>query len=52
MPDLVLESIRESSAKYVMEENIPDLVVSNWEQDYGHGLRQTTINSMLGIGVE
>nr|WP_272898763.1 ROK family protein [Paenibacillus sp. MMS18-CY102] len=52
IPDLVLESIRESSAKYVVEENIPDLVVSNWEQDYGHGLRQTTINSMLGIGVE
>lgn len=52
IPEFALEAIRQSSAKYVVEDNIPELVVSNWERDYGNGLRQMTINSMLGIGVE
>ncbi|WP_158602334.1 ROK family protein [Cohnella endophytica] len=44
-PELV--QIRSRSASLVPEESLPDLVVSDWEQDYFHGLQQLTIRSML-----
>lgn len=42
-----LAQIRNRSASFVPEGNLPDLVVSDWEQDYSHGLHQMTIRSML-----
>jgi hypothetical protein len=42
-----LVQIRNRSASFVPEENLPDLVVSDWEQDYFHGLHQLTVRSML-----
>ncbi|TDF94719.1 ROK family protein [Paenibacillus piri] len=42
-----LVQIRNKSASYVPEENLPDLVVSDWEQDYFHGLHQLTVRSMM-----
>jgi len=47
LTDLELVRIRNRSASFVPEENLPDLVVSDWEQDYLHGLHQLTIRSML-----
>lgn len=42
-----LVQIRNRSASLVPEENLPDLVVSDWQQDYFHGLHQLTVRSML-----
>ncbi|RXZ77376.1 ROK family protein [Paenibacillaceae bacterium] len=42
-----LGQIRNKSASFVPEENLPDLVVSDWQQDYFHGLHQMTIRSLL-----
>ncbi|MFF2480969.1 ROK family protein [Paenibacillus sp. NPDC058071] len=46
---LDLGQIRARSAMYVPEQNLPAFVVSDWEQDYLHGLHRLTIKSMLEI---
>lgn len=47
LTNLDLVQIRNRSASLVPEENLPKLVVSDWKQDYFHGLHQLTVGSML-----
>ncbi|QHW33830.1 ROK family protein [Paenibacillus rhizovicinus] len=47
LTDLDLAHVRTASASLVPQENLPDLVVRNWEEDYVHGLHQLTIRKML-----
>lgn len=42
-----LVHIRNRSASFVPAENLPDLEISDWEQDYSHGLHQLTVRSMM-----
>ncbi|WP_079908881.1 ROK family protein [Paenibacillus sp. 32352] len=42
-----LVQIRQRSALMIPEENLPDLVSSDWEQDYVHGLHRLTVQSMM-----
>ncbi|GAA3413756.1 ROK family transcriptional regulator [Paenibacillus hodogayensis] len=44
-----LVQIRHKSASFVPEENLPDLIVSDWQQDYFHGLHQMTVRNMLVV---
>lgn len=48
LTSLDIEQIRDKSASFVPEENLPDLMISDWQQDYFHGLHQFTIKGMLG----
>lgn len=48
LASLDIEQIRDKSASFVPEENLPDLMISDWQQDYFHGLHQLTIKGMLG----
>lgn len=45
-----LSEVMHQSALYVPKENLPTLIIRDWEQDYIHGLHQLTIRNMLGIG--
>ncbi|MGG4142252.1 ROK family protein [Paenibacillus algorifonticola] len=47
-----LEEIKDRSAVYVPEAHLPALIIRDWQQDYIHGLKQMTIRTMLGTGVE
>lgn len=47
-----LADIMTQSAAYVPSENLPTLIVRDWEKDYIHGLHQLTIRNMLSIGID
>ena len=47
-----LSNIMIQSALYVPKENLPTLIVRDWEADYSYGLHQLTIRNMLGIGID
>ncbi|MEK8130596.1 ROK family transcriptional regulator [Paenibacillus filicis] len=42
-----LVQIQTISASFVPKENLPDFVISDWQQDYFHGLQQLTVKRML-----
>ncbi len=47
--DDLIEITRQCAA-YVPEQHLPALIISDWEEDYMHGLKQLTIRNMLGTG--
>lgn len=47
-----LNEVKSRSAVYVPETHLPKLLLRDWQQDYIHGLKQLTIRSMLGTGIE
>ncbi|MGF9914456.1 ROK family protein [Paenibacillus ehimensis] len=52
MTESDLTDVRNGCASYVPPDNLPSLIVRDWEEDYFHGLNQLTIRTMLGIGID
>ncbi|WP_391209845.1 ROK family transcriptional regulator [Psychrobacillus sp. L4] len=44
---LILEKIRIGSSKYIPVEHLPEITMSNWEQDYLDGLQSLGLDIML-----
>ena len=49
LTELDLVQIRRISASLIPEANLPNLVTSDWEQDYMSGLHQLTVRSMMTV---
>ncbi|MGE8080787.1 ROK family protein [Peribacillus loiseleuriae] len=47
MNQIVLNQIAIESAKYVPKEHLPELIVSDWKQDYLHGLQRLALDRMV-----
>ncbi|WP_141503009.1 ROK family protein [Paenibacillus luteus] len=41
------QQIKANSANYVPEVHIPELIISDWEQDYVYGLQRLALNRMM-----
>ncbi|MFB6362890.1 ROK family protein [Paenibacillus elgii] len=52
MTEHEITDVRKGSASYVPADNLPSLIVRDWEEDYFHGLNQLTIKTMLGTGID
>ncbi|KZE76117.1 hypothetical protein AV654_24715 [Paenibacillus elgii] len=52
MTERDLADVRKGSACYVPADNLPSLLVRDWEEDYFHGLNQLTIRTMLSLGID
>ncbi|WP_338554092.1 ROK family protein [Paenibacillus sp. KS-LC4] len=47
-----LEDVKSRSASYVPIAHLPKFMLRDWQKDYIHGLKQMTIQTMLGTGAE
>jgi hypothetical protein len=43
----ILDKIAIGSSKYIPSEHLPDLTISDWNQDYLYGLQSLGLNLML-----
>ena len=47
MDEALVEKIAIASSKYIPTEHLPDLIISDWKQDYLYGLQSLGIDLML-----